>query len=113
MNVVVLQGTLNSDPVTFTLASGTVMVSFELAGTITGCGGSVPVVWFDPPHEATWAVGDRLLTTGTVRRRFYRSGGSTRSRTEVVATAVVPLAGRRRVRAELAKAVQSLQPEAA
>ena len=39
---------------------------------------------------ATWAAGDEVLVTGRIRRRFFRAGGVTQSRTEVVATDVVP-----------------------
>ena len=40
---------------------------------------------------ASWAARARsCLVTGRVRRRFFRAGGTTQSRTEVVATPVVP-----------------------
>ena len=51
MNVVVLQGTLSSDPVSRVLASGSVLVSLELTTVVDGCSVSVPVAWFDPPLE--------------------------------------------------------------
>jgi single-strand DNA-binding protein len=37
------------------------------------------------------------LVVGAVRRRFFRVGGATQSRTEVVADAVVPMRQRKRV----------------
>ena len=47
---------------------------------------SVPVAWFDPPAAATaMAAGDDVVVVGRVRRRFFRAGGATASRTEVVA----------------------------
>ena len=98
MNVVVLQGTLSSDPVSRVLASGSVLVSLELTTVVDGCSVSVPVAWFDPPLETAWAAGQSLLVTGTVRRRFFRTG-------------VVPTGRRRAVRAALARAVAQLLPD--
>ena len=107
MNVVVLQGTLSSDPVSRVLASGSVLVSLELTTVVDGCSVSVPVAWFDPPLETAWAAGQSLLVTGTVRRRFFRTGGLT----EVVAAQVVPTGRRRAARAALARAVAQLLPD--
>ena len=45
---------------------------------------SVPLVWFDPPQKVSVVAGDEVSAVGTVRRRFYRAGGATQSRTEVV-----------------------------
>lgn len=51
---------------------------------------TVPVAWFDAP---AWAaeldVDDAVVVVGRVRRRFFRSGRGTESRTEVVAETVV------------------------
>lgn len=113
MNVVVLQGSLSSDPVARTLASGSVLVSLELTTAVDGASVSVPVAWFDPPIEVAFAAGEALVVVGTVRRRFFRSNGLTHSRTEVVATAVVPAGRRRQVRTALARAAASIQPDAA
>jgi single-strand DNA-binding protein len=113
MNIVVMQGTLSSDPVARTLASGSVLVSLELTTVAEEGNVSVPVAWFDPPGEVTWAAGDALLVTGIVRRRFFRAGGVTQTRTEVVASEIVPVARRRLVRAALARASALLQPDAA
>jgi single-strand DNA-binding protein len=95
MNIVVLHGVLSSAPVTRTLASGSVVVSLELSTMVEGGTASVPVAWFDPPGEVAWAPGTALTVAGSVRRRFFRSGGLTQSRTEVVAAEVVE-AGKRR-----------------
>ena len=112
MNVVALRGTLSSDPVTRTLTSGSVLVSLELTTLVDGASVSVPVAWFDPPAEVAWAAGDTLLVTGTVRRRFFRTGGLTQSRTEVVATEVIA-GGRRQQRAALSRAAVLLDREPA
>ncbi|MDP1879202.1 MAG: hypothetical protein Q8M17_16770 [Actinomycetota bacterium] len=111
MNIVVLRGVLSSDPVSRTLASGSVLVSLELTTEVDGAGVSVPVAWFDPPVPVAWAAGESLVVTGTVRRRFFRTGGLTQSRTEVVAADVVQIGRRRQVRAALARAGAALVDE--
>ena len=59
---------------------------------------SVPVAWFDPPAGGVPVEpGEEVVVVGHVRRRFFRVGGATQSRTEVVAEAVVAGADRRRV----------------
>ncbi len=51
---------------------------------------SVPVAWFEAPAAADGGtVGDEVVVVGRVRRRFFRAGGATASRTEVVATTVL------------------------
>ena len=53
---------------------------------------SVPVAWFDPPPTvAGLEAGAELVVIGSVRRRFFHAGGTTQSRTEVVAEKVVPV----------------------
>src|SRR6478609_11183779 len=80
-----------------TLSSGSEMLSLELT-TVTESGQtSVPVAWFDPPAGAEPAIGEELVVRGTVRRRFFRTGAGTQSRTEVVADEVVGVARRRQV----------------
>lgn len=113
MNVVVLHGTLSSDPVTRTLTSGSMLVSLELTTLVEGVSISVPVAWFDPPAEVTCAAGDTLLVTGTVRRRFFRTGGLTQTRTEVVASEVIAGGRRRQERAALSRAALLLEREPA
>ena len=109
MNVVILRGILSSDPVSRDLASGSVLVSLELTTTVDETAVSVPVAWFDPAKEVTFAAGDALVVTGTVRRRFYSSEGRTQSRTEVVATEVVPAGRARQVTAAVARAMSRAQ----
>lgn len=108
MNIVVLQGTLSSAPVVRSLASGSLVLSLEVTTAVEGGTASVPVAWFDPPSEVTWGPGDEVCVAGTVRRRFFRSGGSTQSRTEVVATQIVAASNRRQVQRLLQRAAGRL-----
>jgi single-strand DNA-binding protein len=91
MNVVVLQGKLSRTPEEREVRD-TVLATYEVTTrddedrAVTA-----PVVWYDPP-DAAWKfdAGDDVTVVGEVRRRFFRAGGRTESRTEVVAHAVVP-----------------------
>jgi hypothetical protein len=61
------------------------------------------VAWFAPGDRAdAWEAGEELVVVGRVRRRFFRAGAGTVSRTEVLASAVVP--ARRRAAATRAVA---------
>ena len=84
MNVVALCGHLSSQPVIRELQSGSVVMGLELTTRVEEAGISVPLAWFDPPADLELAAGDEIMALGTVRRRFFRAGGATQSRTEVV-----------------------------
>jgi hypothetical protein len=63
---------------------------------------TVPVVWYDAPASAADRdVDEQVLVVGRVRRRFFRARGTTQSRTEVVAEAVVPMRQKARARTAL------------
>lgn len=86
MNVVVLWGSLSSDPRVRELPSGTTLVNWEVTTEVDGHRLTVPVAWFDPPRSAkAFSGGDAVVVHGTVRRRFYHSTRGTASATEVVA----------------------------
>lgn len=92
MNIVVLQGHLSRPPDRRPLPSGDELVAYEVTVPRSdGPAESVPVVWFRAPASAVDIdVGEAVVAVGRVRRRFFRAGGSTQSRTEVVAEGVVP-----------------------
>ena len=96
MNVTIVQGTLSRPPDTRELASGSTVHSYSVTvRPHEGPAETVPVSWFDPPAAARrLAEGDEVLVTGRVRRRFFRAGGRTQSRTDVVADAVVRTSAR-------------------
>ena len=89
-NLVVLRGALAGEPRHRELPTGGVIAQFDVttrdeAGTQT-----VPVAWFDPPRAAAdLEAGTEVVVVGSVRRRFFRAGGATQSRTEVLADKVV------------------------
>lgn len=109
MNVAVLRGSLSRDPELRVLPSGTQIVTCEVTVRDTVPAESVPVAWADPPASSDrLAAGDEVVVLGRVRRRFFRAGGATASRTEVVAERVVPARQARRARSLVERAAASL-----
>jgi single-strand DNA-binding protein len=110
MNVVGLNGRLTRPPEERVLPSGARVVGLEMSVARPGeRADSVPVAWLDPPASAlSLDTGDVLVVVGRVRRRFFRAGGGTGSRTEVVADAVVPARQGKRVAAALAAAAAQI-----
>jgi len=92
MNITVVTGHLSRPPERRTLPSGDELVSYDV--TVPRAderAESVPVVWPGAPASATdLQPGDLVVVLGRVRRRFFRAGGATQSRTEVLAERVVP-----------------------
>ena len=88
VNCVVLRGTVSSTPEVRELSSGKVITSFNLS-TTTGFGTwSVPVSVEGTVVDGV-VEGVDVVVVGGVRRRFFRTGGSVQSRTEVSASRVV------------------------
>ena len=110
-NVVVLIGRLARPAETRELPSGDRMVAYEVTVDRPGeRAETVPVVWMAAPaRAAAHDVDVRLLVVGRVRRRFFRAGGGTQSRTEVVAEAVVNAKHTKRAAAALQRAQTSLE----
>lgn len=105
-NVVVLIGRLARPPEVRDLPSGDRLVAYELTVPRDGeRAESVPVVWMRAPASAAdHHVDEAVVIVGRVRRRFFRAGSSTQSRTEVVADAVVNARHAKRVTAALDRA---------
>ncbi len=125
MNIVVLVGHLSSTPRRTELPSGDERWAFELscmtdpsspvpAASVAGESVtlSVPVsVASSVAGIETFDTGIELVVAGVVRRRFYRAGGVTQSRTEVVAQSVVQVTARRPAQRALVIAVRALGRE--
>jgi single-strand DNA-binding protein len=108
-NVAVVRGRLSSDPVHRQLPSGDRLIGYEVTvPTPSGPAESVPVVWIVTGRPPAVTAGDEVVVVGRVRRRFFRAAGTTASRTEVVATRVVPTRLRARARAAVAAAVDEI-----
>lgn len=113
-NLAIVRGTVPNDPQLRDLPDGGVVAQFDVTTRLDGGGRlvnqAVPVAWSDPPAaiEAITAGSD-IVVIGTVRRRFFRVGGATQSRTEVVADAVLPTRRRKQVAAALREAADQLE----
>jgi hypothetical protein len=106
INIVVLVGEVTSPPVSRELPSGAVVSTFDIA-TVTSTGRvSVPVSLEGETETAV--VGAEVCVVGIVRRRFFRSGASVASRTEVVAQSVIPMRRRAQVRKAVGVATENL-----
>lgn len=105
-NVVALVGRLARPAEPRELPSGDRLVAYEVTVERPGeRAEGVPVVWVDAPASAAdHDVGDAVVVVGRVRRRFFRAGGVTQSRTEVVADTVVAARHAKRARAALERA---------
>lgn len=109
-NVTILVGRLIRPPERRTLPSGETVVGLEVAvHPDDGPSDSVNVAWYGAPAAAErWLDGEQILVTGRTRRRFFRVGGATQSRTEVVATLAVPTRRSAAVRSALEAAAGEL-----
>lgn len=102
-NIAVIRGSVRAEPAVRERPGGGVVAQFDVATTIESDGRqlsvSVPIAWNDPTatQVGVLAVGFDVLVVGSVRRRFFRAGGVTQSRTEVVADLVVPVRHHKRV----------------
>jgi single-strand DNA-binding protein len=99
-NEVRLLGRLSGTPMAVELPSGDALVTFRISvprASPTGRGptsaqrvDSIPCTAWAPRLRrsiATWRAGDVVEVVGAVRCRFYQTGGATRSRVEVEASA--------------------------
>ena len=93
MNIVILHGVLSREPDVRELPSGDHVATFDVTVRDEGLDTDVvPVAWLGASAAALdrLVAGGEVVVTGRVRRRWFRAGGATQSRTEVQATAVVP-----------------------
>lgn len=113
LNVVAIRGRLSRPAEERVLpASGDRLVGLDLTVKREGAekAESVPVVWHDPPAAAAALdAGDEVVVVGHVARRFFKAGGLTQSRTEVIAHCVVPVRSAKRVEAALARAAAEIE----
>ena len=110
MNVVVVRGVLSRAPELRELPSGDRLGQFEVTVRASDRPtASVPVAWFDPPDRAlALDAGSEVVVTGAVRRRFFRTPAGTGSRTEVLATQVIPASQRKRARTAIEAALDEV-----
>jgi len=109
-NVVILRGTLSRAPEIRVLPSGDALVNYEVTTHVDAGAISVPVCSVGERVPLGLDAGDEVVVTGLVRRRFFRVGGVTQSRTEVVADVVVPARQSARARRAVERAIEVAEP---
>ncbi|MGQ0432182.1 MAG: hypothetical protein ACT452_07225 [Microthrixaceae bacterium] len=111
-NLALVVGTLTRPAEHRTLPSGDHLIVLDLTvRPAAGPAESVPIAWPDGSSAAVgWPVGTEVLVVGRVRRRFFRAGGVTQSRTEVVATSATPTHRATSARKVLQRALDDLVP---
>jgi len=105
-NVVLLRGTVTSEPVVRELPSGASVTHVDLSTQVAGRATSVPVAVHE--RRVTVECGDAVVVTGHVSRRFFRARGVTQSRTEVIASDVIRVSRRRTVERSVAAMIDAL-----
>ena len=131
MNIVIVSGRISSDPRCTEVPSGELRWSIEVttpaeAPSVTGrittgravqagaaraavsVTATVPVAWHGPLPAGEWAAGTEVCVAGSVRRRFFRVGGLTQSRTEVIAHSLVRVAPRGSTTTALRRVLRAL-----
>ena len=87
-NVAVVIGTLSSEPRITELPSGDTIVNYEVSTETPDGRLSVPVQMAVGGRLPALKADDTVVAIGPVRRRFFRAGGATMSRTELVAAVI-------------------------
>lgn len=106
-NVAVIRGVVCGNVAISELGSGSVVHNFEVKTTGRGARHVVPVAWHDPQRPLRLGPGDEVVVAGAIRRRWFRAGGGSQSRTELLADNVAR-AGSARARTAVAGAMSTL-----
>lgn len=105
-NLVLVRGVVSSEPRIRELPAGGVVTQLDVTTRSEALTASVPVAVYDRDVDA--ASGDEVVVTGHVKRRFFRTGGVTQSRTELVADQVLRVTRRRAVQKAITAATELL-----
>jgi len=107
-NVAVIRGVVSSSPRVRRLPSDTTITNIEVTTRVDDERVSVPVVVHDRPVAV--AEGDEVVVCGHIARRFFRAGGVTQSRTELIATDVHPTSRTKTIAKALARSTANITP---
>jgi single-strand DNA-binding protein len=88
MNITILSGALRADPTITELPNGSRVHNFEVLALDGETRHVAPVAWHDPVRPPRLVQGDDVVVVGVTRRRWFRAGGGSQSRTEVLACSV-------------------------
>ena len=98
-NLAAIRGSLTTEVRVSELATGSVVHNFEVKTAEGDAVHVVPVAWYDPVRPPRLQRGDEVVVVGVLRRRWFRAGASSRSRTELLASSVARSASPRARRA--------------
>jgi single-strand DNA-binding protein len=87
INFVLLIGTIDNTPTTREMPGGAPWVNFDLGCHTEHGTETIPIV--TELHVAPDLLGETVEIHGRVRRRYFRAGGVTQSRTEIVAHRII------------------------
>lgn len=107
LNVAVVRGIVSSPPRSRELPSGDTITNVEVTTPLASGSVSVPTVVRDGRVDVV--AGDEVVVIGHVARRFFRVGGGTQSRTEVVAAHIIKTTKTKTVERALIEAAHTLQ----
>lgn len=109
MNITILRGVVATDASHTDRADGRGVHNFEFRTAES----VVPAAWYDARRPPRLAAGDEMVVVGQVRRRWFRAGGGSQSRTEVVAGMLAKAGSSRAEKAVLAAAERCCVDESA
>ena len=111
LNLAVVCGHLSRVPEEVPLASGDLLVRYEVTvPQVDEKADTLPVVAISPPaHARSLDAGTEVVVVGRTRRRFWSAGGATRSQVEVLATTILPTRRRAGAARALDRAVATLE----
>ena len=107
MNIAIINGTVMSRPVERTLGTGEVATSFDVVTESTSGRLTVPVNWVTTVSTLL-NEGDEVVAVGSIRRRFFQSGGAVQSRTELLASTVLPARRKAAIRRALEASIETI-----
>ena len=110
-NLAAVRGALTTEVRISELATGSVVHNFEVKTADGEAVHVVPVAWYDPVRPPRLQRGDEVVVVGALRRRWFRAGASSQSRTELMASCVARSSSTRAQRA-LARAAAALEATA-
>ena len=110
MNVAVVCGRVLAAPNERRLGSGEFATAFDVVTEGETGRFTVPVNWVTTV-KALVVEGDEVVVVGKVRRRFFQTGGSVQSRTEVLADSVTAVRRKVAVRKAIDSALADIRRE--
>ncbi len=105
-NLVVVRGIVSREPYIRQLPSGGIVTQLDVTTRSETLTASVPIAVHDRAVDAV--AGDEVVVIGHVDRRFFRAGGVTQSRTELIAGDVVRVGRKRAVAKAISAATELL-----